>query len=106
MDFGSGLYEGRPIGIPFVTVPGTQPKVPITFDVDDESDPGPYPIPTDAPVEGGAAFPSGDRHVLVLDRGTCKLYETGVAYQVSPNVWTGYSGAVFDLNSHALRPAT
>ncbi len=106
MDFGSGLYEGRPIGIPFVTVPGTQPKVPITFDVADESDPGPYPIPPDVPIEGGAAFPDGDRHVLVLDRSTCKLYETGVAYQVSPNVWTGYSGAVFDLNSHALRPAT
>lgn len=106
MDFGSGLYLGRPIGIPFVTVPATQPKVPITFDVWDESDPGPYPIPPDAPVEGGAAFPSGDRHIIVIDRGTCKLYEAGVAYQVSPNVWTGYSGAVFDLNSHALRPET
>ena len=58
------------------------------------------------PIEGGAAFPSGDRHVIVLDTATCKLYETGVAYQVSPNVGTGYSGAVFDLNSHALRPAT
>ena len=106
MDFGSGLYLGRPIGIPFVTVTGTQPKVPITFDVADESDPGPYPIPPDVPIEGGAAFPDGDRHVIVLDTASCKLYETGVAYQVSPNVWTGYSGAVFDLNSHALRPAS
>ena len=106
MDFGSGLYLGRPIGIPFVAVPGTQPKVPITFEVADESDSGPYPIPPDVPIEGGAAFPDGDRHIIVLDRGACKLYETGVAFQVSPNVWTGYAGAVFDLNSHALRPET
>ena len=106
LDFGSGLYQGRPIGIPFVTVAGTQPKVPITFDVADESDLGPYPIPTDVPVEGGAAFASGDRHILIIDRGDCKLYEAGVAYQVSPNVWTGYSGAVWNLNSHALRPET
>ncbi len=106
MDFGSGLYLGRPIGIPFVTVPGTQPKVPITFEVADESDPGPYPIPPDAPIEGGAAFPDGDRHVIVLDRGSCTLYETGNAFQNPANVWVGYAGAVFDLNSHALRPAT
>ncbi len=106
MDFGSGLYLGRPIGIPFVTVPGTQPKVPITFDVADESDSGPYPIPPDVPIEGGAAFPDGDRHAIVLDTGTCKLYEIDAANQVSSNVWTGYSGATFDLNSHALRPAT
>jgi hypothetical protein len=106
MDFGSGLYLGRPIGIPFVTVPGTQPKVPITFDVADESDPGPYPIPPDVPIEGGAAFPDGDRHVIVLDRSTCKLYETGNAFQNPANVWVGYAGAVFDLNSQALRPET
>ena len=80
MDFGSGLYQGRPIGIPFITVPGTQPKVPITFDVTDESDLGPYPIPTDVPVEGGAAFPSGDRHILIIDRGDCKLYEASTQY--------------------------
>src|SRR5690348_14075983 len=52
MDFGAGLYQGAPIGIPFVTVPGTQPKVPVTFDYADESDPGPYPVPADAPIEG------------------------------------------------------
>ena len=106
MDFGSGLYLGRPIGIPFVAVPSTQPKVPITFEVADESDAGPYPIPPDAPIEGGAAFPDGDRHVIVLDRGTCTLYETGNAIQNPANVWVGYAGAVFDLNSHALRPET
>ena len=84
MDFGSGLYQGRPIGIPFVTVAGTQPTVPITFEVDDESDLGPYPIPPNVPIEGGAAFPNGDRHFIVLDTATRKLYETCVAYQVSP----------------------
>ncbi len=111
LDFGSGLYQGRPMGIPFTTVPAGQPMVPITFDVADESDPGPYPIPPNIPIEGGAAFPSGDRHGIVIDRGTCKLYEVGVlnqspAYPAAPASWTGYSGAVWDLNSHALRPAT
>ena len=52
-DFGSGLWDGGPIGIPYTTVPGNQPKVPVSFDYDDESDPGPYPIPPDAPIEGG-----------------------------------------------------
>lgn len=111
LDFGSGLYQGRPIGIPFTTVPAGQSMVPITFEVADESDPGPYPIPPNIPIEGGAAFASGDRHGIVIDRGTCKLYEVGVlnqspAYPAAPTSWTGYSGAVWDLNSHALRPAT
>ena len=106
MDFGSGLYLGRPIGIPFVTVNSSQPKVPITFFYNAESDPGPYPLPTDVPIEGGAAFSDGDRHALVLDTGNCKLYEVYRAFQTSPNVWSSDSGAVFDLNSHTLRPET
>ncbi len=106
MDFGSGLYLGRPIGIPFVTVNASQPKVPITFGYFDESDPGPYPLPTDVPIEGGAAFSDGDRHALVLDTSACRLYEVYRAFQVSPNVWHGDGGSVFDLNSHALRPDT
>jgi len=106
MDFGSGLYLGRPIGIPFVTVNSSQPKVPITFAYFDESDPGPYPLPPDVPIEGGVAFADGDRHALVLDTGACKLYEVYRAFQVSPNVWQGDSGSVFDLNSHMLRPET
>ncbi len=106
MDFGSGLYEGRPIGIPFVTVNASQPKVPITFAYVDESDPGPYPIPPDVPIEGGVAFADGDRHALVLDTSACKLYEVYRAFQVSPNVWQGDGGSVFDLNSHTLRPDT
>src|SRR4051812_40244921 len=70
-DFGSGLFQGQPIGIPFRTVPGTQPLVPVTFvEYPAESDPGPYPIPPDAPIER-----ESDRHVLVVDIDNCKLYE-------------------------------
>ncbi|MGZ8753076.1 MAG: hypothetical protein ACXW1S_08835 [Acidimicrobiia bacterium] len=105
-DFGAGLWNGGPIGIPFVTVPGTQPQVPITFLYDDESDPGPYPIPANAPIEGGAQS-GGDRHVLVVDRDRCRLYEV---YAASPQdggtSWTAGSGAVWDLTSNAFRPAT
>jgi hypothetical protein len=105
-DFGSGLWEGGPIGIPYVDVQGTQPLVPVTFDSDDESDPGPYPIPPDAPIEGGADS-DGDRHVLVVDRDHCMLYELYYAFPVDGgNAWTAGSGAIFDLSSHALRPET
>ena len=106
MDFGSGLYLGRPIGIPFVTVSGSQPKVPISFFYAGESDAGPYPLPTNVPIEGGATDPTGDRHAIVLDRDTCKLYEVYRAFQNPANVWAGDSGAAFDLTSHALRPDT
>jgi hypothetical protein len=63
-DFGSGLWEGGPIGIPFVTVAKSQPKVPVSFDYPDESDRGPYPIPPNVPIEGGRAA-DGDRHVIL-----------------------------------------
>jgi hypothetical protein len=103
-DFGSGLWDGAPIGIPFNIVSGTQPKVGITFQWPDESDPGPYPIPTDAQIEGGAQS-EGDRHVLVLDKEACKLYELYYAkHQVNGNGWTAGSGAVYDLSSNRLRP--
>ena len=69
-DFGSGQWEGAPIGIPFITVSSDQELVPVTFRYDDESDPGPYPIPPDAPVEGGRGS-DGDRHVIVIDRVDC-----------------------------------
>ena len=85
-------------GIPFVSVPAGQPLVPVSFDVADESDPGPYPIPPDAPVEGG-----GDRHVLVVRQGDCKLFELYAAERAGAG-WNAYSGAVFDLRSNALRP--
>jgi hypothetical protein len=104
-DFGSGLWEGGPIGIPYTTVPGTQPRVPIRFDYDDESDPGPYPIPTNAPIEGGPQS-DGDRHVLVLDRDSCVLYEVYDAFPHADGSWDAGSGAIFNLGSNALRPAT
>jgi len=103
-DFGSGLWDGGPIGIPYTVVYSTEPKVPISFDYDDESDPGPYPIPPDAAIEGGAQA-TGDRHVLVLDRDTCRLYETFYSFPQPDGSWRAGSGAVFDLLSHALRPA-
>ena len=104
-DFGSGLWEGGPIGIPFTVVSSTQPRVPISFQYAGESDPGPYPIPPDAPIEGGPAS-TGDRHVLVLQSGTCRLYEVFDAHPHNGGQsWTAGSGAVFDLNSNALRPA-
>jgi hypothetical protein len=102
-DFGSGLWDGGPIGIPFVTVPGTQPKVTMSFGYASESDAGPYPIPADAPIEGGATA-TGDRHVLVVDRDTCTLYETWDSHRNADGSWTAGSGAVFDLRSNVLRP--
>jgi hypothetical protein len=103
-DFGT-VYQGAPNGIPFVVVPGTQPKVPVSFRYADESDPGPYPIPPDAPIEGGPNS-TGDRHVLVIDRDNWKLYELFSArLRRDGRGWEAGSGAVFDLSSNALRPA-
>lgn len=103
-DFGSGLWDGGPIGIPFTTVSGTQAKVRMVFDVADESDPGPYPIPATAPIEGGSAS-DGDRHVIVVDRDRCQLYELYDAHRQSDGSWHAYSGAHWNLASDALRPA-
>ncbi|MGA2320431.1 MAG: hypothetical protein ABSG95_06780 [Solirubrobacteraceae bacterium] len=89
-------------GIPYTVVGPHQPRVPIKFtEFSEESDPGPYPIPPNAPVEG--AGEEGDRHVLVLQEGTCKLYELYSARR-DANGWEAGSGAVFDLHSNALRP--
>ncbi len=104
-DFGSGTWDGGPIGIPYVSVPGDQTRVDVTFDYADESDPGPYPVPPDPPIEGGSDS-DGDRHVLILDRDACALYELYYAYPQPDGSWTAGSGAVFDLKSHALRPDT
>jgi hypothetical protein len=95
-DFGGG----GAYGIPYVTVPGTEPKVATNFwQYPGESDPGPYPIPLGAPIEGGS-----DRHVLAVDRDNCMLYEMFDASPAS-NRWDASNGAVFDLRSNALRPA-
>ena len=105
-DFGSGEWppgSGAPIGIPFTDVPGDQPQVLVSFVYASESDPGPYPIPPDAPIEGGASS-TGDRHVLVVDRDNCTLYEMFDAWPQPDGSWNAGSGAVFDLGSHALRP--
>jgi len=107
-DFGSGLYAGAPIGIPYVVVASAQPKVAVTFtDYGDESDPGPYPIPADAPIEGqqanGSAF-GGDRHVLVIDRDANRLYETGNSYPQAGGAWRASGGAVFHTDFNTVRP--
>ena len=103
-DFGAALWDGGPIGIPYTVVPGNQPRVGVSFEYDDESDPGPYPIPPDAAIEGGSNS-SGDRHVLVLDRQRCVLYETFASYPQPDGTWEAGSGAIFDLYSHELRPS-
>lgn len=103
-DFGSGNWQGGPIGIPYTTVTASQPLVPITFYYWDESDPGPYPFPANAPIEGGSRS-RGDRHVLVIDVDNGILYETWKSYPLRGGTkWFAGSGAKFDLNSNALRP--
>ncbi len=102
-DFGAGLYEGAPMGIPYLTVSGSQAKVNVSFEYADESDVGPYPIPKNAPIEGGANS-SGDRHVLIVDKDNCKLYELFSAYPNPDGSWRAGSGAMFDLKSNVLRP--
>jgi hypothetical protein len=107
-DFGSGDYppgSGSPIGIPWIGVPASQPRVPVAFLYAEESDPGPYPIPGDPPIEGGPDA-DGDRHVLVVDRDRCRLYELFYAFPEDDGSWRADSGAVFDLGSNALRPET
>jgi hypothetical protein len=101
-DFGSGLFQGKPIGIPFVAVPGDQPLAAVTFRFDEESDPGPYPIPIDAPIEGGPCG-AGDSHVLIVDQDACILYELYKAKPLGSRRWKAGSGAIFDLNSNDLR---
>jgi hypothetical protein len=88
-------------GIPFIVVDANEPRVPVTFHSESQSDPGPYPIPGDAPIEGGDAS-HGDRHVIAIERDACMLYELFAAYY-GPGGWSADSGAVFDLRSNALR---
>jgi hypothetical protein len=102
-DFGSGLWDGGPIGIPFDVVSKRTPRSRPTFEYADESDKVGYPIPKTVHVEGGSAS-SGDRHALLLDKGACRLYEL-YALRPSGSGWTAGSGAVFDLRSNKLRPA-
>ena len=103
-DFGAGLWDGGPIGIPFITVPGTQTKYPATFLYFDESDPGPYAVPLNAPIEGGSGS-TGDRHAIAIDTDHCILYELYNSYPQTSS-WQADAGAIYDLNSNALRPET
>jgi hypothetical protein len=99
MDFGSGTWDGGPIGIPFNVLSGsTVNKYAFDFYYPDESDPGPYPMPENPEREWGS-----DHHILIVDTDTCTLYEIYDA-SYEGNFWSGGSGAIWDLNSNALRP--
>jgi hypothetical protein len=98
-DFGSGLWDGGPIGIPITVVDSTTSRSSVDFEYADESDAGPYPIPDDVSIEGGSSA-DGDRHAVIVDSESCSLYELLSLY---PS-WSAGSGAIWDLGSNALRP--
>jgi hypothetical protein len=105
-DFGSGLYAGQSIGIPYIVVSGSS-FVNIDYTAyGSESDPGPMPVPKDAPIEGYPNPGSGDRHVLVIDRDNCWLYELYSSYLQKNGGWDAASGAVWDLLNNEQRPYT
>ncbi len=101
-DFGPE-WEGAPMGIPYVVVPGNQRRVPVKFTYAEESDPGPYPIPPDAPIEGGPKG-TGDRHIIVLDRDTWMLWEVFNAFPDGKGGWKADGGAIWDLKKNQVRP--
>jgi hypothetical protein len=104
-DFGSGLYAGEPIGIPYAVVSSRTRRVPVHFQYASESDRGPYPLPRGVPIEGGYSS-TGDRHVIVVNRNTCTDYELFAAYpHDGGRRWSAGSGAIFNLRSDHLRPA-
>ncbi|PCJ59674.1 MAG: hypothetical protein COA79_09730 [Planctomycetota bacterium] len=100
-DFGT-TWQGVPNGIPYVIVSSKQKKVPVKFQYADESDIGPYPIPKDAPIEGGSNG-KGDRHIIMIDPKRKQLFELFHAFKTDKG-WKAGSGAIFDLSSNALRP--
>jgi hypothetical protein len=101
MDFDSVLWDGGPIGIPYDIVAGNSiTKSSVDFYYPDESDPGPYPIPANPSIEWGS-----DHHILLVDSDECNLYEIYDAWKEGSQ-WYGGSGAIWDLNSNALRPDT
>src|SRR5258706_1426407 len=101
-DFGT-VYQGAPIGLPYVAVAGPQPKVAVAFDYGDEGAAGPSPIPANPPIEGGPQS-DGDRHILVVDRDNCILYELFSAYPTGNGTWRAGSGSIYSLRSNELRP--
>jgi len=102
-DFGSGTYDGGPVGTPFVSVPGNQKRVRVVFDYRDQSDLSNYPIPANPPIEGGPNS-KGDRHILIVDRDNCVLWEIYDAHPQTDGSWKAGSGAIFDLTCNCLRP--
>ena len=102
-DFGSGLYAGRPIGIPITVVGAGQARVPVRFEYASESDRVAYLIPDDVAIEGGPGA-DGDRHALIVDRDRCRLYEL-FALRREGGGWRAGSGATWDLRSNRLRPS-
>ncbi|HUA59188.1 MAG TPA: hypothetical protein VML19_10565 [Verrucomicrobiae bacterium] len=105
-DFGSGLYAGQSIGIPYQIVTAAQAKVPIKLGAyAGEDDPGPMPIPSNALIEGYPKPGNGDRHLLVLEKDGCWLYELGNAHTTSTG-WSGDAAAVFDMTINEQRPWT
>jgi hypothetical protein len=105
-DFGSGLWDGGPIGIP-ITVVSRQTRtrsVPVRFDYAEESDRGPYPIPSNVKIEGGRQS-DGDRHAIIVDRDRCRLYELFALYPTAGGGWRAGSGAIWNLRSNRVRPA-
>lgn len=103
-DFGSGVWDGGPIGIPFDVVSAKTPRSPVSFEYADESDRVRYPIPHGVHIEGGRGS-SGDRHAILVDRDACKLYELYALYPQAGGGWRAGSGAVWSLRSNRLRPA-
>lgn len=98
-DFGTNRLRTHLFGIPYIVIEGpTTPRYAVPFDYSDQSDPGPYPIPDDVPIEGG-----GDRHAIILDRNAWRLFEIYRLTESAP-LWEAGSGAVFDLGSDASRP--
>ena len=102
-DFGSGKWDGGPIGIPFDVVSRRTPGRRVSFEYADESNRVPYPIPAHVHIEGGA-HAAGDRHAILVDKSTCRLYEL-YDLRHAPHGWTAGSGAVWSLRSNHLRPA-
>ena len=103
-DFGAGLWDGGPIGIPITIVGRATPRRPVSFEYADESDRGAYPIPASVKIEGGAGA-DGDRHALLVDRASCRLYELYGLRRAGDGSWSAGSGAIWNLRSNRLRPA-
>jgi hypothetical protein len=102
-DFSAGTWQGQYIGIPFDVVPANQPRVPMSFTWPGHSDAGPYPVPGNATIEGGASA-GGDRHVIIVEAGTCTAYEMYASYPNGGGSWRAGVGARWSLTSNALRP--